>query len=391
VMVSDLDKASMYCGTVNAKPIGPDVVPEPPVSPPCDGVALHDRWWLAYLRRGVLQARRPEGSPASGQPVFSVRWLGTTVLRTQSASRGRSMELSDVVRFRHLVLAVCDITGMVWKVRVEDGSVFQRHAVAGGNGEATVPGKLEWATRKDGKLVMGSVGTRMHDEETGAFVHRDSEWVKVLGPNGGIENADWGAVFAALRSAAGVGAGGYLWHEAVEWDPLHRRWLVLPRKRSFTDPYDAELDESKGTNVLLVADEHFRNVTARTVGPVEPEWGFSALRRVPGTDGVLMVLKCREVAGVMRTVRRAPRRAAPRAGSAATATRAVPPPLGLARPTTRRRWPSSRSTATFCWRTGRGSTSGPSSTRAQSSWEFTRFECPRAAHSQNTASTEPAR
>lgn len=213
------------------------------------------------------------------------------------------MELSELVRFRHLVLAVCDITGLVWKVQVSDGSVLQRHAIAGGNGDVSRPGKLEWATRKDGRLVMGSVGNRQMDTRTGAFLDRHSEWVKVLSSGGTIENSDWGPVFAALRTAAGVRGDGYLWHEAIEWDALSRRWVVLPRKRGFVTPFEPTRDESMGTNVLLVADEDFRRINVSSVGPLEPEWGFSSVRRVPGMRDVFAALKCREVGGEMQTVR----------------------------------------------------------------------------------------
>ena len=285
-----------------------DVTPSAPQSPPCDGVPLDQHWWIAFLRRGVLRvvqgATGTEGR--ARYPTYDVDFLETRVLQTQSATRGRSMELSELVRFRHLVLAVCDITGLVWKVQVSDGSVLQRHAIAGGNGDVSRPGKLEWATRKDGRLVMGSVGNRQMDTRTGAFQDRHSEWVKVLSQGGTIENSDWGPVFAALRTAAGVRGDGYLWHEAIEWDALSRRWIVLPRKRGFVTPFEPTRDESMGTNVLLVADEDFRHINVSSVGPLEPEWGFSSVRRVPGMRDVFAALKCREVDGEMQTVRLLP-------------------------------------------------------------------------------------
>uniref|UniRef100_A0A7S0PA38 Uncharacterized protein n=1 Tax=Cafeteria roenbergensis TaxID=33653 RepID=A0A7S0PA38_CAFRO len=302
-IVSDLDHKSHYCGIFPTTRMAGDVTPSAPQSPPCDGVPLDQHWWIAFLRRGVLRvvqgATGTEGR--ARYPTYDVDFLETRVLQTQSATRGRSMELSELVRFRHLVLAVCDITGLVWKVQVSDGSVLQRHAIAGGNGDVSRPGKLEWATRKDGRLVMGSVGNRQMDTRTGAFLDRHSEWVKVLSQGGTIENSDWGPVFAALRTAAGVRGDGYLWHEAIEWDALSRRWIVLPRKRGFVTPFEPTRDESMGTNVLLVADEDFRHINVSSVGPLEPEWGFSSVRRVPGMRDVFAALKCREVDGEMQT------------------------------------------------------------------------------------------
>ncbi len=306
--MSDLDHKSHYCGIFPTTRMAGDVTPSAPQSPPCDGVPLDQHWWIAFLRRGVLRvvqgATGTEGR--ARYPTYDVDFLETRVLQTQSATRGRSMELSELVRFRHLVLAVCDITGLVWKVQVSDGSVLQRHAIAGGNGDVSRPGKLEWATRKDGRLVMGSVGNRQMDTRTGAFLDRHSEWVKVLSQGGTIENSDWGPVFAALRTAAGVRGDGYLWHEAIEWDALSRRWIVLPRKRGFVTPFEPTRDESMGTNVLLVADEDFRHINVSSVGPLEPEWGFSSVRRVPGMRDVFAALKCREVDGEMQTVRLLP-------------------------------------------------------------------------------------
>lgn len=81
---------------------------------------------------------------------------------------------------------------------------------------------------------VGSVGKPWVDSETGDFVHRNAEWVKTIDENGRIENYDWGYVYAALKTAANVTGDGYLWHEAVHWDPLTKTWVFLPRQRSLT-------------------------------------------------------------------------------------------------------------------------------------------------------------
>jgi soluble calcium-activated nucleotidase 1 len=213
------------------------------------------------------------------------------------------MELSEVIRFRHNLLALCDITGLVWKVRVADGSIFQRYAIADGNGEVPKPCKIEWATRKDGHLMVGSVGKSFLDDETGQFINRDSEWIKVISASGRVENSDWGAVYAALRRAAGVEMEGYLWHEAIEWDALSRRWIVMPRKRALRTPFGETANERKGTNIILVADEGFRHIEVKTLGEVEEDWGTGTVRRVPGQRNVFATIKTREIAGVQHSVR----------------------------------------------------------------------------------------
>lgn len=85
-------------------------------------------------------------------------WEAVTTLRTHTATKNRSMELSELVRFRHLLFGMCDYTGLVFKIRAKDGAVFQRNAIADGNGEEPKPFKTEWATVKDGQLYVGSVG-----------------------------------------------------------------------------------------------------------------------------------------------------------------------------------------------------------------------------------------
>jgi len=123
-------------------------------------------------------------------------------------------------------------------------------------------------------------------------------WVKCISMSGGIENINWRPVYMALRSAANITGHGYLWHEAVHWDPLDRVWVILPRKASLQGVrYHPKTDERMGTNLLFVASEDFSHIEVRTVGPQEPEWGFTALRKLPGSRNIYMALKVREIEG----------------------------------------------------------------------------------------------
>lgn len=84
-----------------------------------------------------------------------------------------------------------------------------------------------------------------------------------------------------LRRATGTEFPGYLTHEAVVFNHYTRHWVFLPRKAS-REAYDDAADEYRGTNLLLLVPEDFSNVTVLTVGPLEPEWGFSSIALVPG-------------------------------------------------------------------------------------------------------------
>lgn len=228
--------------------------------------------WHSILRHGSLRL-----DPLSG--MYSIAWGNDTVLSTRTATKGRGMELSELVQYRHLLFAFCDTTGIVWKVQPSTGRVLQRYAIADGDGEQPKPFKSEWATVKDGLLWVGSVG-RPYTLEDGTILNHDGEWVKTVDPNGRIENINWTRHYEALRAAAGTSGEGYLWHEAVHWDAVNRRWLFLPRKRSFTERYDEVANERRGTNVLLIASEDFADIQrVEPFGPAEEDYGFTSLRR----------------------------------------------------------------------------------------------------------------
>jgi len=50
-----------------------------------------------------------------------------------------------------------------------------------------------------------------------------------------------------------------MFHESVQWHPIHKRWFFLPRRFSF-EPYEPKLDETRGANVILSASEDFSDV-----------------------------------------------------------------------------------------------------------------------------------
>eukprot|EP00053_Salpingoeca_punica_P002225 m.36765 g.36765 ORF g.36765 m.36765 type:complete len:416 (+) comp11460_c0_seq2:78-1325(+) len=256
--------------------------------------------WRSMLKKGLLRrVQRPPvntSQPAGlAPPPFSyeVVWGDTLELVTHTATRNRSMELSELVRFGHLLLGFCDYTGLVFKIDPVDGRVFQRMAVADGDGNEPKPCKMEWATVKDGVLWVGSMGLEWINAD-GSIEHHNAEWVKSIDANGRIENYNWRQRFLALRTAANCTAPGYLWHEAVHFEHRTRQWIILPRKASRSTLYSPKADERHGTNLLLVVSENFDNISVRRVGPQEDTYGFTSVRKLPGTRDLFMALKVAE-------------------------------------------------------------------------------------------------
>jgi soluble calcium-activated nucleotidase 1 len=245
-----------------------------------------------YLWR--TQAMRAELRPdAKGGYAFEVR--AVTQLETDVNRRGRSLELSEVCRFGHLLLAFCDFTGLVWKL-TSDGHCFQRWALADGDGNNAKPFKSEWATTKGEHLYVGSNGLEWLQD--GQVLHYNNQWVKRISLTGEIANIHWGPIYAALRHTVNASApSGYVLHEAFFFDAMHRIWVVLPRKSSTTVPYHPRTDDRLGTNVLFLCSEGFDRIEVRRVGPVELEWGFTSLKKVPGTNDTFAATKVREILG----------------------------------------------------------------------------------------------
>jgi hypothetical protein len=52
---------------------------------------------------------------------------------------------------------------------------------------------------------------------------------------------------------------GYVTHEAVVWSDVHDRWFFLPRRCS-KESYNDMLDETRGCNVMITADDAFTNI-----------------------------------------------------------------------------------------------------------------------------------
>lgn len=65
-----------------------------------------------------------------------------------------------------------------------------RYIVPEGDGTVDKGMKLEWATVKDGKLVVGSIGKEFTDK-TGAITGYNNNWVDFIDEHGGVTFEDW--------------------------------------------------------------------------------------------------------------------------------------------------------------------------------------------------------
>jgi soluble calcium-activated nucleotidase 1 len=308
--------------------------------------------WKSLLKRGRI-VRKLE-SRHSGMEKFGVEWdtEQDRTLTSDISRKNRSMELSELVTYNHLLLGMCDYTGIVYKIEKQDGRIFQRHLITDGNGDEPKPFKSEWATVKDGLLFIGSFGLEWI--EKGKIKHRNPEWVKTISTDGTIENINWHPIYQAIRSATNTTFPGYLWHEAVHWDPRSRLWVMLPRKASTSTIYSPKTDETMGANLIVLCSEDFTDIQVRrfkprTVGhppPASPnqaattsattsattttttatstrsssssssssshgsvvsdsdaiyessEYGFTSVRKLPGSTDLFVATKVREVTSV---------------------------------------------------------------------------------------------
>ncbi|CAK9035447.1 Soluble calcium-activated nucleotidase 1 (SCAN-1) (Apyrase homolog) (Putative MAPK-activating protein PM09) (Putative NF-kappa-B-activating protein 107) [Durusdinium trenchii] len=247
--------------------------------------------WRSYLKKGrvVRLSSRPQ------RDRFTVVWDEELELQSSTATRNRSMELSELVLFRRLLLAFCDYSGIAYKIDAATGKIFQRWVIADGDGNEPKPFKAEWATIKDDYLWLGSIGFEWYGP-SGEILHRNTEWVKVIDFNGMIRNLDWHPVYQAIRTVTNTTLPGYLWHEAVEWEPVRRVWIMLPRFASTTSKYTPGHEHQDTANMLIIADEGFVNIEVKFLEHHEMGYGFTSIRRLPGSRHLFMVLRVKEAA-----------------------------------------------------------------------------------------------
>eukprot|EP01054_Gregarina_sp_Poly1_P002209 Gregarina_sp_Poly_1__2208@NODE_158_length_12340_cov_321_502159_g140_i0_p4_GENE_NODE_158_length_12340_cov_321_502159_g140_i0NODE_158_length_12340_cov_321_502159_g140_i0_p4_ORF_typecomplete_len467_score68_91Apyrase/PF06079_11/2_8e95_NODE_158_length_12340_cov_321_502159_g140_i036735073 len=270
-----------------------------------------------------------EGAATSSKP--KIEWFATSPVDIvgKFAEEGRGMELSELVMFNDSLLAFDDRTGIMYELLVRPGDAHLRagsfptrlrtffddlaakdledaketfsklnvdpvaKAVLTESERSPKGMKIEWACEKEGKLVVGSFGKEYTTANGSQVIGTANLWIVAIDnpQNGdGIQRLDWTRQYGKLRDVTGTQFPGYLIHEAVNWSSFHRKWFFLPRRVS-TEPYNEQLDERRGSNLLLIADESFTEVTVTDIKfpDTHPERGFSSFKFLPGTDDKIII------------------------------------------------------------------------------------------------------
>jgi hypothetical protein len=245
--------------------------------------------WRSFLKKGRVVRR----STRDERDRFTITWDAELTLASSTATRNRSMELSEMVRYNRNLIAFCDYSGIAYKIEPETGKTFQRWAIADGDGDEPKPFKGEWATVKDDAIWLGSIGFEWYGAD-GEIMHRNPEWVKTIDNSGMVKNVNWHPVYQAIRTVTNTTLPGYLWHEAVEWEPVRKLWIMLPRFASNTSRYVPGREHKDTSNLLIVADEGFTNIRATRLAHHDPRYGFTSVKRLPGSQRLFMVLRVHE-------------------------------------------------------------------------------------------------
>ena len=254
--------------------------------------------WKSYLRRGWLIL-------SEGNENARVEWDKRAITLTSRVSEGgRGMELSDLVFYNGRLLAVDDRTGVVFQFPAFDcHSCTEMKAVpwsilSDGPGTVTKGFKAEWMTVKEGHLFVGGLG-KPWTTLTGEYENDHPQWVKKIGPNGGVKHLSWVSQYVSMMSAVGIEDPGYIIHESAAWSDKHRSWYFLPRRAS-SEKYNDVDDEHRATNLLIKADEKFKTINTQRIGILSPTVGYSAFKFVPGTDDdIIVAVKSEEDQGTI--------------------------------------------------------------------------------------------
>jgi len=213
------------------------------------------------------------------------------------------MEISALEYFDNKLIAFCD-QGHVYELSLANGSVVNKTVLKLSDDAGY---KTEWSTIKDKQIYLGSIGKEWVNKQ-GRTVHEELFWIKLMSSDFAFKNENWETIYGNVRKAANATYPGYLIHEAVAWDESKTQWLFFPRKRS-TLSYNEVTDETQGSNTLFIVSEDGKQISHVSVGPNEPEWGFTEIKILPrplqlkGQDKptLLLGIKVKEVSGVIRS------------------------------------------------------------------------------------------
>jgi len=239
-----------------------------------------EKKWFSILTPAILKR--------TSSNSYTISWKPETKIYTKHNEGGRGMELSELTVYDGRLLSFGDRTGIVFEFLKKEGEVkgVPRFILTEGDGETDKGMKVEWSTVKDGKLYIGSFGKEFTNP-AGEIINTNNNWIVTMDHQGMMQRYDWSTVYNKVRAAVGCEAPGYLVHEAVLWSESQRRWMFLPRRVSKVT-YDDVIDEKKGSNLLIVADDQFREIKVVTIklnrdALSDGLHGFSSFAFVPNT------------------------------------------------------------------------------------------------------------
>ena len=209
------------------------------------------------------------------------------------------MELSELVTFNGKLYTFDDRTGIVFQVNNDD-TVSPWIILTDGESISQKGFKSEWATIKNHQMYIGSMGKEWTNAG-GDFENYNPMMVKVVSTKGEVKTINWVKNFKAIRTAVGIEWPGYMIHESGAWSDFNQKWFFLPRRCS-SAKYNETIDESKGCNYLIIADDTFTDIQKVEIGELKPTRGYSSFKFLPEThDSIIVALKTEEVSGSTST------------------------------------------------------------------------------------------
>ena len=240
--------------------------------------------WKSYLKKAELRC--------NGLSSCSIHWLEDQEIFTRFSEAGRGMELSSLLAFHNHLYSFDDRTGIVYEL-VKGNRAIPRYILMAGDGDSTKGQKSEWATEKDGKMIVGSFG-KEYVRRDGGIEHTNYMWVSIIDEDGSITHVNWTENYNKIRNALHCKYPGYIIHEAINWSSIRKQWVILPRRVS-SDPYDEIEDENRGSNVVLFASEDFNNIEVKHITKKTPSRGFSEFKFLPNSnDSIIVAIKSEE-------------------------------------------------------------------------------------------------
>lgn len=236
--------------------------------------------WLSHLLLGTIKRGADNKYTIDFEPQMRT-------LKTKHNEAGRGAEFSELTVYDNRLLTFDDRTGDVFEILNtpdgEDSFVVPRFVITEGSGDTDKGMKWEWATVKDGLLYMGSMG-KEYTRPDGSIANTNNLWIATLDGEGVLMRYDWSNVYNLVRDALGATSPGYVIHESVNWSPLLKKLVFLPRRVS-AEAYDENKDERNGSNKLVLVSEDFKTTEIVEIKMADKDGlhGFSSFAFVPNS------------------------------------------------------------------------------------------------------------